>query len=174
MTAGIASNVMTVSTVLRDGPVAFGQDVFGNGVTQGCYVVVQLSGAPGGPGAYRVSPTADVAPGATLYLGTSSMVKKTEAVFQIDVHGPLSADNATAIETFFRDGSAVTAMAGTGVTPLYADDARQSPFLNAEDQFEERWSVDVHLQIDPATIVPQYFIGTLDMTVASIDAVPAA
>jgi hypothetical protein len=173
ITASITANILTVTAVLHDGPIAAGQVISGAGITLGCYVVAQISGAPGGVGTYQVSPTSNVASG-TLYLGTLAMIKKTDVVIQVDVHGPFSADNATAIETYFRDGAAVDAMLGTGVTPLYADDARQMAFLNAEDQFEERWSVDVHLQADPATIIPQYFIGALGMTVISVDTIPVA
>jgi hypothetical protein len=156
----IAANVLTVSTVLS-GTVLPGVNVYGTGVTAGCYVARQLSGAPGGPGTYAVTPTAGAS--GTFAIGSVGIVEPLEVTIQCDVHGPLSADNATVISAVFRDyvGVAAFEATGTGITPLYADDPRQSPFLDDQTQIEERWMVDVHIQVNPVVTVSQQFADQL-------------
>ena len=89
---------------------------------------------------------------------------------QIDVHGPLSGDNTQLISTLFRDPYAFDQFVSSGfdVTPLYMSDPRQLPFLNGEQQVEERWSIDAVIQCNPViTVSQQYFnkatIGTINV-----------
>jgi hypothetical protein len=83
---------------------------------------------------------------------------------QVDVHGPFSADNAQRISTLARSWFGVGAFGDTGVTPLYADDPIQTQFIDGEDQSEERWTIDFHLQADPTIVVPQQFAAALAVT----------
>jgi len=87
---------------------------------------------------------------------------------QIDVHGPNSAENAQVISTIFRSGFAVTQMAASGVTPLYSEDPRQAPFTTAADQFEDRWVIEAHLQIDPIIAVPQAYADSTSISLTSL------
>ena len=82
----------------------------------------------------------------------------------------------TSPATVLRDyrGVDLFAAAGAGVAPLYTDDPRQTAFENAEDQFEERWSLDVHLQADIAVIVTQQYAAALSVTAIPVDVVDAA
>jgi hypothetical protein len=91
---------------------------------------------------------------------------------QLDIHGPDSADNAQVITTLLRDEYAVNIFAtfGLDVTPLYAGDPRQSPFLNGEQQIETRWTVDSVLQCNPIVTVPQDFASTLSVGLVNVDA----
>lgn len=91
----------------------------------------------------------------------------TEFTAQLDLHGPNSSDYASAISTLFRDYYACDQMVGTGVTPLYATDGKQMPFINGENQFENRWVMTVSLQITPAVSTPMQFADRLDVTVSS-------
>jgi hypothetical protein len=95
------------------------------------------------------------APGA----GTRNSRTPMQITVQLDIHGPESANNAQMISTLFRDEYACARFAATGfdVTPLYADDPRQTPFENAEQATEWNWSVDVVLQANPVTGTPQDF-----------------
>jgi len=103
---------------------------------------------------------------------TESVLQPTEVVFQLDVHGPESADNAQIITTLFRDSYATTAFAASGfdVAPLYADDPRQVPFINAEQQFETRWIVEAFLQANQVVTVPQDSANIVSVTPVSVDA----
>jgi hypothetical protein len=88
---------------------------------------------------------------------------------QLDVYGPNSADNSHTITTLFRDSYAVDQFATSGfdVTPLYADDARQAPFIDAESQWEDRWMISAVLQVNPIITVPQDFASELTVDFGS-------
>lgn len=95
----------------------------------------------------------------------------TRITYQLDVHGPMSADNAQAISMMLRDDYAVQSFINSGVgdvTPLHASLARQQPFTNAEGQYEVRWIVEAVLQANIALTVPQDFAQTLKASVQEI------
>lgn len=96
----------------------------------------------------------------------------TQVTIQLDVHGPNSADNAEIISTLLRDDYACQLFDATGlaVQTLYADDPRQMPFFNGEQQTEDRWIVEAVLQANPVTTVNQDFADTLHITAISVDA----
>ena len=90
--------------------------------------------------------------------------QSTQVTVQLDVHGPNSSDNAQIISTLLRSSLSpdVFKASGFDVTPLYADDPKQTPFVNAEGQYEYRWTVDAVVQANqvvttqiPAT-APQF------------------
>jgi len=65
------------------------------------------------------------------------------------------------------------AATGYDVTPLYADDPRQSPFLNAESQIEFRWTCDIQLQVNSIVLAPQQFSDSVVVGIQSpVDAYP--
>jgi len=169
-TGSISAGVLTVSAVdpVLNGPIGIGSVIFGVNVADGTTVVAPAGTGTGGVGTYNVSPPQTVASG-TLSAGVIEVEQSTEVVMQVDVHGPASADNVQTISTLFRDGYAVDQMAAAGVTPLYADDPRQAPFTTAAAQFEDRWMVDLHMQIDPTVAVPQEFFDATALTVTDVD-----
>lgn len=85
-----------------------------------------------------------------------NLLQKIKYGIQVDCYSPLSSDWATAISTAFRDSFAVEQFEEfqPGVTPLYCDDPKQVPFINAEMQYEKRWMVMVYVQYDPTVTVP--------------------
>ena len=131
----------------------------------------------------------------TLYHpGQRNALQATRMTVQVDVHGPASADNVQAISTLFRDqyacdlfrrgpaidaentdpvdtetGEAITSE-GLDIQPLYASDPRQVPFLNAEQNYEYRWSIDLVLQANIIVTIPQQFADQLSATPISVDA----
>jgi hypothetical protein len=164
----IAGTVMTITEVVS-GIMNIGATVFGVGVAANTTVLVQLTGSPpGGVGTYTISPSQTLAGPVTLSAGQIEIEQSTEVVTQLDVHGPNSADNTQIISTLFRDGYAVHQMKGSGVSPLYCDEPRQAPFFDGEQQYEQRWIVDVHMQIDPSISVPIEFADSADITVISV------
>jgi hypothetical protein len=167
-TASIAGTVMTVSSVAT-GQIAVGAQVFGTGIASPTTITGALSGT-GGPGTYSVSPS-QVAAAQPLAAGTASMTQKTMVVFQVDSHGPDGADNAQVVSTFLRDPYGVDAFAAVNpaIAPLYADDPRQIPFISGEQQYEDRWSIEVALQANQVvTGIPQQFADALSVQLEMI------
>jgi hypothetical protein len=76
---------------------------------------------------------------------------------------------AQTVSTLFRDDFAVQQFANQdpnyGVAPLLADDPKQVPFLNAEQQYETRWVVDVKLQTNQVIDWPMQFADQLAITI---------
>jgi hypothetical protein len=169
-TASIAGAVMTV-TAVRLGSVAVGATVFGTGVAASTSIVNQLSGVAGGTGTYTVAP-AQTVPGQAMSAGAENFLQPVDAVYQLDVHGPNSADNAQIVTTLLRDQYGVDAFAASGfdVIPLHADDPKQIPFINAEQQYENRWIVEAHLQANAVVQLPLQFADQVVVTPVSVDA----
>jgi hypothetical protein len=168
-TASITANQMIV-TEISSGEIEEGNQVFGVGVANSTIVQSQSSGTVGGVGTYIVSGTQTVG-SRIMSAGTLSIATSTEFVAQLDVHGPNSGDNAQVISNVIRSSFAVDQMAGTGVTPLFSDDPIQSPFHTAAVQYEERWTVDVHLQITPSISTPQEFYDAVALSLVDVDVV---
>lgn len=176
-TGSIAGSVMTV-TAVQFGAIIVGAPVYGPTVAAGTQVASFGTGT-GGVGTYNVTLPQSVASG-PLAAGTYSAEQDAEMVFQVDVHGPNSADNAHVISTMMRDPYAVAAFTGvldqnnnpiTGVTPLYADDPRQVPFINAESQYEYRWVLEACVQANQVVSgVPQQFAAAAKVVPVSVEA----
>jgi hypothetical protein len=98
--------------------------------------------------------------------GTRMETEPTQITVQLDVHGPASADNVQIISTLCRSEAMTAAFDQTGLALqiLYASDPRQTPFINAEQQIEFRWSIDAVLQANPVVTLPQDFADTLTPT----------
>jgi hypothetical protein len=189
-TGSIAGNIMTV-TAVASGVLAVGQSVIAPGVALGT-VILSVGDAGVGTQTFTVSISQTVASQA-LYAGTRSAKQATQVTVQLDVHGPNSADNAQMISTLFRDEYATTqfklgipiqAASGSAiqtgwgalmtepvdVQPLYASDPRQTPFINAENQYEYRWTIDAVMQANPIVTTPQQFMDQITVTPISVDA----
>lgn len=155
----IVGTVLTVTGIVR-GQLAPGEMLVDKGglIAVGTVLGMQLSGSLGGTGTYSVSPSQALASG-TLYVGVRTDLTQTELTVQLDVHGKLSGDNVKVIESLWRSeyGTAALAASGFALAPLYADDPRQVPFINAEQQIEYRWTLDLHLQVNPVVGTPQQF-----------------
>jgi hypothetical protein len=168
-TGSISGTTLTVSAI-QFGALAVGNTVFGPGIAPNTTIVAFGSGT-GGVGTYTLSQSKTVA-SETMAAGTAQILQATQIVVQLDVHGPNSADNAQLISTLFRDEYAVEQFASSGfdIAPLYASDPRQMPFLNAEQQFETRYIIEINMQANPVVIVPQQFASALNITENNIPA----
>ena len=161
ITASITGNVMSVTSA-QLGAVQVGQMVYGSGITPGCQVLSLISPANSvSPAMWQVSQTANAS--GEFYLGQNAAMNKTEVMMQIDVHGPSSADNATRIQTLFRSQYGIDAFAAqnAAISPLYTSDPRQIPFDNGEQQVEERWIVDVAMQVNFVINTTEQFANQL-------------
>lgn len=168
-TADIDGTLMTVSAVAF-GELQVGQTVFGVSVASNTVIAALGTGA-GGPGTYTVSPS-QVISSRTMASGLRALLQPTELNVQVDVHGHSGADNAQLISTLLRDeyGASAFAALSSTVSPLSADDPMQMPFTNAEQQWEDRWVVNVKLQANIVIEVPQQFADELTPTVIEVEA----
>ena len=173
VTASISGNVMTVSVAaqLAGGGIAAGMLVADGtaGLVNGTTTVAsQLSGSAGGTGTYSVSPSPQSVNSETMYVGVRTDLAPTEWAVQCDCHGPNSANVAQVLMTLFRSeyGTMAFEQQATGYTvePLWCDECRYLPFLNAEQQYEYRWTVDLHLQVNPIVGTTQQFADQLKPT----------
>lgn len=124
-------------------------------------VVTEFDTGIGGVGTYIVSQSQTVSD-QTISAGIQTLLQPTKVTMQLDVHGPNSADNAQVITTLFRDAYAIEQFKTSGfdVSPLYASDPKQVPFINGEQQYEERWTIDAIMQANPVMQVPQQFASS--------------
>lgn len=106
---------------------------------------------------HEVTPPTAPAPA----LGTDEIARSMALHIQIDVYGPVSADNATVITTLLRDSYGAEAFTGTGLNPLYAEDPFQMPLIAGEQQWIQRWTIRAALHGHFAVTVPQGFADTL-------------
>lgn len=165
--ASIAGTTMTVTAVTH-GVIAVGATVFGVGIADNT-IITALGSGIGGTGTYVVGVSQTLAARA-LSAGNQRKMQPTQVNYQLDVHGPQSHDNAQIIATMMRDEYAVLKFAESGfdVTPLYAKDPLQMPFDNGEQQYEDRWIVEVALQSNAAVIVPQQFADGVDVALVPV------
>src|SRR5574337_877886 len=96
--------------------------------------------------------------------GTQNVMRPTRLDVQIDCYGSTAFDRATIISTMLRSEYACNSFAASGfdVQPLYADDPKQLPFINGEDQYEQRFTFAAALQFNPVVTVPQDFATALN------------
>lgn len=169
-TGAIVGTVLTV-TAIAAGALVLGMPIYAAaGMANGTTITAFGTGT-GGVGTYVVSPSQTFALG-VISGGSQSVTQAVEVSIQIDVHGPASSENALAITTILRDAYGVDAFLALGddVVTLYADDPKQIPFINGEQQYETRWVVEAKLQANQVLSIPQQFAGTLSVDTIDVEA----
>lgn len=97
-------------------------------------------------------------------------------ICQIDVYGSGSSSVASTIATLVRSSYAVRQFAELtegsdfSITPLFVDQPHQTTMINGEQQYEERWTLDLHLQYNAVISTPMEFAAELYVKPASVDA----
>ena len=159
-TGSISGQTLTV-TAIDFGTILVGAALFGTNVASGT-IISALGTGTGGTGTYTVSNSQTVA-SEVMACGAINIKQPTKVTVQLDVHGPNSSDNAQTISTLFRDDYAVQNFYASGfdVMPLYAGDPKQIPFINAEQQYENRYVIDAVMQANEVVSPPQQYAGTL-------------
>lgn len=183
---GTISGTTLNVTALKGGTLKIGMSVYADGIALGTKITGFQSGY-GALGTYTVSLSQTWPPSSAigffiigtspiesaglypLYCGSSTFTQPTKLTVQLDVHGPNSSENAQIISTLFRDAYAVDFMAPS-VSPLYADDPKQVPFINDQQQYEDRWIVEAAMQVDPVVSVSgQQFFDRATVGFVEID-----
>jgi hypothetical protein len=162
----IAGETMTVTT----GPALLaGYALYGPGVARGS--VITAAGPD--PRTYTVAPPQSAPAGTVIYVGRHLMIQPVDFVFQVDVHGPASSSNVMALATTWRDDAGCQLLAAAAapfeMQPLYADDPHMAAFTNAEATWEDRWIVDLHLQVNTVVTLGQEFADELDLGLIPVD-----
>jgi hypothetical protein len=83
---------------------------------------------------------------------------------QIDFYGPDASDQCAAVKTVFRSQYA-PAQFPAGIAPLYCSDGIQAPLINAEQQYESRWTLTASLQYNPTVIIPSQSANALAVNI---------
>lgn len=104
-------------------------------------------------------------------LDQKTQTQSTQLTVQVDIYGPQSADWAQVLSTEFRSFDAVDYFqaAGFDEAPLYTSEPRQLPFHDEAGQVQNRWSVDVVLQVNIGVTSPQDFADSLQAGIISVD-----
>ena len=171
-TGSTSGTVLTV-TAIQFGTIAPGAPLFGVGVASGTTITGILTGI-GGVGTYSLS-TSQTLSSRTLAAGQTTLTQPVKVTVQLDFHSANvgdSADMVATISTLFRSEIATASFdsSGTGVWPLYADEAKQAPFINAEQQFETRWVLDAVLQSNQVVSWPLQFASAVTINFQPADA----
>jgi hypothetical protein len=163
-TGSIDGTTLTVTDV-KGGDILIGSRVWAPGVADGTVIVAPLAGS-GGLGTYAVVPAQEVE-SLSMAAGRRLATESVQMAIQVDVFGPNSGNFVQIVSAMFRDGYAVDQFAASSpaISPLYADDPRQIAFSDGEH--ENRWSIDVELQIDQTITVPQQFADALKVNVVN-------
>ena len=100
-----------------------------------------------------------------------STLTPAQMMVQCDVFGTDAFNLASVIEMTWRSawGCAVMAELNPLIAPLYADEPRQLAFIDGNQQYEDRWSVDLNLQVNQSISVPQQFADTLEVGLIEVD-----
>jgi hypothetical protein len=188
-TGSIAGSVMTVSAIAL-GAIIPGTTLFGVNVAFGTFIVGQLTGLPGAAGTYAVSKSQTLT-SQVLASGAMQLSQHAKITFQLDFHSDdtTAGDFAQIVSNAFRDdyavqffaeqamgtfgsafGPAFNSAQNAWVAPLYADDPKQVPFVNDQNQYEWRWSLDCCLQVNQVYAPPQEFFDSAHANVISVSA----
>lgn len=79
---------------------------------------------------------------------------------QIDCYGPNAGAWAATLVSLLRDDIGYQGLQ-PNCAPLYCDDARMAPLIDAEAQYEQRWSLTCALQYNPTVTTGQDFAASL-------------
>lgn len=176
----ITGNQLNV-TAVDIGTIAIGSALSGTGALLANTIIgSQVSGTPGGIGIYQVSNPQTLA-SQVLSCGQQTLVQDARVVVQVDFHSapgiqPDAGDMAQIVSTSLRDEFGVDFFAAlapplNGVVPLYADDPRFISFLNDQNQWESRWSLDVHLEVLQAIVYGQQYADAATVELVDVDVV---
>jgi hypothetical protein len=92
----------------------------------------------------------------------------TKVKVRLDFYGPLAEDWSRGVTALWRDDYGCAFLASVGA-PLYDGDPMQAALVNGEEQYENRWIVEMYLQYNPVITVPQQSATTFKVKVKNVD-----
>lgn len=81
------------------------------------------------------------------------IIQPQKYAMQIDCYGAASSDHASLLTTLLRDEYGCSYFPAN-IQPLYADDPKLIPLVNAEQQYEKRWAITAYFQYNPVVSIP--------------------
>lgn len=104
--------------------------------------------------------------------GGRIVTRSEQMSFQIDCYGEGAGETAETLNVLYRDPYAAELFQASGydVAPLYAGDIQQAPFVGGEDQYENRYTFEIELQINSRVTVPLQSCNILGIDLVSVDA----
>ncbi len=94
-----------------------------------------------------------------------------EVRMQLDFYGDNASDVSQVVSRLIRTDYACQQFAASGVDiqPLYSEEPRNTTMLNAESQYQNRWTMDFIGQFNPIVEVPMDFANTLTIDLVDVD-----
>lgn len=91
--------------------------------------------------------------------------------FQLDFYGPDSQNWANVVAILARTEKAceIFASYGAGILPVNAEDPKQLPFVNGEEQYEQRWMVTLVTAIEQSITTTQESATSLEIGLVEVD-----
>ena len=83
---------------------------------------------------------------------------------QVDCYGPDSGDLHTIITSLWKTARTCVFLADYDITPLFCQDAHEQHITNSENQYEERWISELHLQYNPSVAPAQDYAEGASIT----------
>ena len=162
----INGNNLTVTQILA-GVIGNGNVLSANGILPNTIIT-------GGSGLSFTVNNAQILASTTIQAGSVNYLSPRKVTMQLDIHGPNSADYGQIISTLFNDQFGVDNFAGSGfdLSPLTCTEPRQMPFIAGEQQYEERWTIEVVIQANPIVEVAQQFAGNVTLTIKDANTYP--
>lgn len=106
----------------------------------------------------------------TATVATQTIVKPTKFAIQLDcVDKDGDATNwVDTLSAIWFSELGAQFFAPYGIAPLYNEDPKFAPWVNSENQWENRWIVNTYLQFNPALVIPTYtypgaIVGVVDV-----------
>jgi hypothetical protein len=123
----------------------------------------------------RLSTTRDIKQD-TSSPATSAMgyTEVRQAVIQVDIYGQGAGDRAIALETVFTSGHAYDKIKAidSRLAPLNSTAAIQAPMIDAESQWQERYTLTLSLQAHITVSFPQDYFDHAEITTEQVDKRP--
>jgi hypothetical protein len=88
---------------------------------------------------------------------------------QLDFHGADSTDNAQVFAALFRSSYACQFFGSFGFSPDYCSDGQQMPFINGEQQYEDRWTLSATFDANITVSTPQQFANEVNVIAVSAE-----
>ncbi len=105
------------------------------------------------------------------HLAAKVTKQSLQCTVQIDCYGVDALKLATTLSVMLRDEFACAEFATESfeIQPLYAEYPRRMPFIQGEDQYEQRWTFTAVLQYNPVIVTPMQFADTLAAGLINVD-----
>jgi hypothetical protein len=94
-----------------------------------------------------------------------------QADIQVDIYGDGAGDRAIALETTFTSDHAYDQIKARDarLAPLYSTAAIQAPMINAESQWQERYTITLSLQAHITVTLPQDYFDHAEINTKQVD-----